>query len=114
MGVAIALACDQRLSGEDARFTVTPLRLGLIYSHDDALRLVRAIGAGPAREMLLSALAIEAAQALRLGLIERLWPAADFDAASEAYGTALEHDRSSRIDCVLSKPLSLQHEIHPH
>jgi len=64
--------------------------------------------------MLLSVLAIEAAKALRLGLIERLWPAADFDAASDAYGTALEHDRSSRIDCVLLKPLSLRHEVHPH
>ena len=48
-GVALALACDLRFAAEDARFAVTPARLGLIYSHGDTLRLVRAVGVGARR-----------------------------------------------------------------
>ena len=84
-GVALALACDLRLAADDARFAVTPVRLGLIYSHADTQRLVRAIGAGRAKEMLFSARAIDGAEALRMGLVECIWPAAYFDAAIVDY-----------------------------
>lgn len=83
-GVALALACDLRFAAEDARFAVTPVRLGLTYSHADTQRLVRAIGAGRAKDLLFSARQIDAAEALRIGLVDRLWPAAEFDAATEA------------------------------
>jgi len=79
-GVALALACDLRFAASDARFAVTPVRLGLAYSHADTQRLVRAIGAAPARDLLFTARLVEAAEALRLGLIERLWPVDDFAA----------------------------------
>jgi enoyl-CoA hydratase/carnithine racemase len=88
-GVALALACDLRFAASDARFAVTPVRLGLAYSHADTQRLVRAIGLGPARDLLFSARAIDAAEALRLGLIERLWPAESFDADCAASLAAL-------------------------
>jgi enoyl-CoA hydratase/carnithine racemase len=84
-GVALALACDLRLAADDARFAVTPVRLGLIYSHGDTQRLVRAVGAGRAKELLFSARPVEAAEAQAIGLVERLWPARDFDAALAAY-----------------------------
>jgi len=84
-GVALALACDLRFAADDARFAVTPVRLGLIYSHADTQRLVRAIGAGRAKEMLFSARLIDAAEALRIGLVECLWPADCFDAAVSDY-----------------------------
>lgn len=78
-GVALALACDLRFAAADARFAVTPVRLGLAYSHADTQRLARAIGLGPARDLLFTARAIDAAEALRLGLIERLWPVESFE-----------------------------------
>lgn len=80
-GVALALACDVRLARADARFAVTPARLGLIYSHADTLRLVRAVGAACTKELLFSARLVDAAEALRIGLVQRV---ADDAAMEEA------------------------------
>lgn len=84
-GVALALACDLRLAADDGRFAVTPVKLGLIYSHADTLRLVRAIGAGRAKELLFSGRVVMADEASRIGLVDRLWPKSAFDAESDAY-----------------------------
>ena len=88
-GVALALACDVRLASDDARFAVTPVKLGLIYSHADTRRLVRAIGVGRAKELMFSARPVAAEEALRIGLVERLWPKAIFARESQAYVQAL-------------------------
>ena len=84
-GVALALACDLRLAADDARFAVTPVRLGLTYSHADTRRLVLAVGANRAKEMLFSARAVEAAEAARIGLVDRLWEAAVFEEEAARY-----------------------------
>lgn len=69
-GVALALACDVRIAAADARFAVTPAKLGLIYSHGDTLRLMRAVGAARAKELLFSARLVAAEEALRIGLVQ--------------------------------------------
>ncbi len=84
-GVAIALACDLRLAADDARFAVTPVRLGLTYSHADTRRLVLAVGSNRAKEMLFSARIVEAAEAARIGLVDRLWAAEAFEAEAARY-----------------------------
>ncbi|NKC29599.1 enoyl-CoA hydratase/isomerase family protein [Falsiroseomonas selenitidurans] len=88
-GVALALACDLRLASDTARFAVTPVKLGLIYSQADTQRLMQAVGAGRAKEMLFSARQVPAAEALAIGLVDRLWPETDFDAAIAAYAEGL-------------------------
>ena len=88
-GVALALACDVRLAAEDARFAVTPVKLGLIYSHADTRRLVQAIGAARAKDLLFSARLISSEEAVRIGLVDRLWPKANFAAESQAYAASL-------------------------
>lgn len=88
-GVALALACDVRLAADDARFAVTPVKLGLIYSDADTRRLVRAIGAGRTKELLFSARLVAAEEALQIGLVDRLWPRASFADESRAYVNAL-------------------------
>jgi enoyl-CoA hydratase/carnithine racemase len=71
-GVALALACDLRFAATDARFAVTPARLGLIYSQADTMRLMRAVGAARAQDLLFTGRAIDADVALRIGLVEEL------------------------------------------
>jgi enoyl-CoA hydratase/carnithine racemase len=71
-GVALALACDLRVAAMDARFVVTPAKLGLIYSQADTTRLLRAVGAARTRDLLFSARVVDAAEALRIGLVEEL------------------------------------------
>ncbi len=86
-GVALALACDLRIATAEARFAVTPAKLGLIYSHGDTLRLMRAVGAPMARDLLFTGRLIEASEALRIGLVQRLATAEDQDAACAALAT---------------------------
>lgn len=69
-GVSIALACDLRVAASDARFGVTPARLGLLYSLADTRRLVIAVGASRARELLFTGRLIDAATAERIGLVD--------------------------------------------
>ena len=71
-GVALALACDLRFAAADARFAVTPARLGLIYSQADMTRLMRAVGAARAKDLLFTARMVAAEEALLIGLVEAL------------------------------------------
>lgn len=92
-GVALALACDLRLARADARFAVTPAKLGLLYSHGDTIRLVRAVGAARAKEMLFSARVVGAEEALKIGLVQRTMSDAEVaeyvDALARGSRTAL-------------------------
>lgn len=71
-GVALTLCCDLCFADEAANFAVTPAKLGIAYSFADTRRLVTRIGAAAARDLLFSARRIEAPEALRIGLIDRI------------------------------------------
>ena len=71
-GCGLALACDFRVAGLDALFAITPARLGLAYSPDDTCQLIEKVGIACAKDMLLTGRTVEAQEALRIGLINRL------------------------------------------
>lgn len=71
-GCGLALACDIRIASAGVRFGVTPARLGLVYSLFDTRLLVDAVGAAWARRILFSADLIDAATALRIGLVDEI------------------------------------------
>ncbi len=72
-GVGLAVACDLRFATPDARFALTPTRLGLHYSLADTRRLAAVIGVARAREMLLTAALVDAPVAAAWGLVSRLF-----------------------------------------
>lgn len=84
-GCSLALACDLRLAARNARFAITPAKLGLVYNHAQTRALVDRIGAARAREMLFSARSMAADEAHAAGLVELLWPDETFDAEADAY-----------------------------
>ena len=69
-GVALAIACDFRVAGRDARFAITPAKVGLSYPQEDVHRLVELVGAGQAARLLFTADAIDGAEAVAIGLAE--------------------------------------------
>jgi enoyl-CoA hydratase/carnithine racemase len=83
-GMEMALACDLRLAGDDARFAITPARLGLGYSLDDVALVVERAGAAAARRLLYTGRMHDAAQALALGLVDEVHAAGELDAAVDA------------------------------
>ena len=79
----LAAACDLRIAADHARFGMPEVRLG-IPSVIEAALLARLMGAGRARWLLLTGELIDAAEALRWGLVERVVPAAQLDAEVDA------------------------------
>jgi enoyl-CoA hydratase/carnithine racemase len=73
-GLELALACDVRVAADTARFGITSARIGSVAGAGGTQRLPRLIGAGRAKELLFSAEPIDAAEALRIGLVNRVVP----------------------------------------
>ena len=88
-GVALALCCDMRFAASDAYFAVTPAKLGIAYSFTDTQRLVACIGASAARDMLFSARRVDAWEAQRLRLVDRVFAADKITAGTLAYARGL-------------------------
>jgi enoyl-CoA hydratase/carnithine racemase len=71
-GLELALACDVRMAARGARFGLPETALGLIPGGGGTQRLPRLIGLGRALDLLLSAEAIDADEAYRIGLVTRI------------------------------------------
>ena len=70
-GCQLALACDLRVVGPDARFGIPSAKLGLMVDHWTIEKLAQLAGHGPARAVLLAADTIDAEAALRTGFAQR-------------------------------------------
>ena len=81
-GCELALACHIRIASETARFGLPEVSLGLIPGYGGTQRLPRLVGKGVALDMILSGDMVPAADALRMGLVSRVVPAADLKAAA--------------------------------
>jgi enoyl-CoA hydratase/carnithine racemase len=85
-GFGLAALCDIKVCGESSRFGVPIKRLGLVESHEELEAVVRAIGAGPTLEILLTGDLLDAQAALRIGFVNRVVP--DDRVEEEAYAIA--------------------------
>jgi enoyl-CoA hydratase/carnithine racemase len=79
-GIGLALCADIRYAADDARFAVTPAKLGVGYPADSMARLARTVGAPRARELVLTARTVDATEAVRIGLVHAVLPKSDLDA----------------------------------
>jgi enoyl-CoA hydratase len=79
-GSELALACDIRLAAENAAFAFPEVSLGILPGYGGIRRLVRLIGPGRAKELLFSARRIKAPEALAMGLVNGVYPAAELAA----------------------------------
>lgn len=71
-GLELALACDVRVSGQGARFGLPETALGMLPSGGGTQRLPRIVGRAKALQMVLLGEVIDAAEALRCGLVSRV------------------------------------------
>lgn len=76
-GLELALACDIRIASENAQFGLTETSWGIIPGAGGTQRLPRLIPLGIALEMIFTAKKIDAAEALRIGLVNRVVPLAE-------------------------------------
>jgi enoyl-CoA hydratase len=88
-GCELAMACTIRIAADTARLGQPEINLGLMPGYAGSQRLPRLVGKGCALELLLTGDAITAAEAYRIGLVNRVVPAAELMAAAKALAASL-------------------------
>jgi len=73
-GCEIALACDIRIASEKAQIGQTEVRVGIMPGYGGNVRLMRLIGSGWAKEIIYAGKIVNAAEAERIGLVNRVVP----------------------------------------
>lgn len=73
-GTELAMACDIRLASENAKFGQPEVNLGLLAGFGGTQRLPRLVGSGRASEILFTADTLDAQEAYRIGLVNRVYP----------------------------------------
>jgi 2-oxoglutaroyl-CoA hydrolase len=81
VGLELALACDFRIAAEDVQLGFPEVTIGMIPGSGGTQRLARLIGLGRAKDIVLRGRRVGADEALSLGLVTRVVPAAELDAA---------------------------------
>jgi enoyl-CoA hydratase len=79
-GLGFAVACDMRFCADTARFALPAAKLGLGYEYAGLKRFVDLVGPSFTKEIFMSARQYDAADALRMGLANRVLPDAELDA----------------------------------
>jgi enoyl-CoA hydratase len=83
-GLELALACHIRIASENAKLGLPEVKLGIGPGYGGTQRLPRLIGRGRALQLMLTAEMTDAAEAHRIGLVNKVVPAAELMAAAEA------------------------------
>jgi len=83
-GCELAMSCHLRIASEAAKFGQPEVKLGICPGYGGTQRLPRLVGMGRALQLLMTGEMIDAAEALRIGLVNRVVPAAELLTAADA------------------------------
>src|SRR4029453_11901494 len=112
-GCELALACDLRVASERAKLGQPEILLGIIPGGGGTQRLARLVGPARAKDLILTGRQVDADEALRIGLVDRIVPheevnARALDLAAElARGPVVAHGLAKQaVDQGLDRPLA--------
>ena len=88
-GLAVALNTDIRVCEEGSRFAIPAARLGLGYGFGGVKALIDVVGPAIAKEILFTARQFDASEALRVGLVNRVAPAAELEGLVREYAAMI-------------------------
>ena len=88
-GCELALACDFIHASEQAKFGQPEVKLGIIPGFGGTQRLARRVGVAKCKELCMSGDTIDAREALRIGLVDRVVPGADLLAEATRLATTI-------------------------
>jgi enoyl-CoA hydratase/carnithine racemase len=105
LGLVISLYCDMRFASQDARFSTAFSRRGLIAEHGISWMLPRLVGIANGCDLLFSARTIDAQEALRIGLVNRVLPPEQLLPHTVEYAKELATKVSPRSLRVMKKQI---------
>jgi enoyl-CoA hydratase len=88
-GLAVALCCDLRIASEGSRFGVPAAKLGLGYGFPGIKRLADVVGPSFAKEIFFTARQFDTAEALQMGLVNRVRSAAELETYVKEYAATI-------------------------
>ena len=88
-GLAIALNCDLRICAENSSFGIPAAKLGIGYAAERLGQLVDLVGPSAAKDILFTGRRVPAPEALRMGVVNYVLPAADLEAFVESYANTI-------------------------
>lgn len=109
-GMGLALACDIRYAAESARFVLAFVNIGLVPDAGCTYFLPRLVGASKALELAWTGAPIGAAEALDLGLVNRVLPDAEVLSAAQSLGARLAQGPSTAL-ALMKRGFSQAHEL---
>ncbi|HUB29522.1 MAG TPA: enoyl-CoA hydratase-related protein [Terracidiphilus sp.] len=101
-GCELAMACTLRIAADDARLGQPEVKLGVICGYGGTQRLPRLVGRGAALKLLLTGAVIDASEALRIGLVDEVVPAAQLMQRAEALA----------LEISANAPLAIAETLH--
>jgi enoyl-CoA hydratase/carnithine racemase len=112
-GLELAMACTLRVAGAGARMGLPEVKLGLIPGAGGTQRLPRLVGRGRALDIVVTGREVDAEEALRIGLVDRLVPAGTAVAAARELARELRASSSPAqravvraVDAAYDRPLA--------
>jgi enoyl-CoA hydratase/carnithine racemase len=105
LGFIVPLYCDFRFASEKARFSAIFSKRGLVAEYGLAWMLPRLIGVGNAIEMIYTSKMVDAAEALRIGLVSRVLPEENFLGAVQTFAKELAATVSPRSLAVMKRQI---------
>jgi len=99
-GMGIASSCDLRIAADNAEFRIPAARLGLAYAFDGIRHLVSLVGAAAAREIFLTASVYDAQDMLRMGYLQRVFPAAELEQQARHYAERIAENAPLTLQSV--------------
>ncbi|MEU1185841.1 enoyl-CoA hydratase-related protein [Streptomyces sp. NPDC005820] len=99
-GLELALAADYRVAADDARLGQPEVRLGIMPGSGGTQRLTRLIGPARAKNLLMTGRDVDAAEALRLGLVDEVVPAGEVHEAALRYARRLAEGPAAALEAI--------------
>ena len=112
-GCELALSCHIRLASENAKFGQPEVNLGIIPGYGGTQRLARLINSGRALEMILSADMIDATEAFRIGLVNKVYPQSELQSNAFELASKIASKGQQAIRLAL-KAVKVVNEVSLH
>jgi enoyl-CoA hydratase len=101
-GCEVAMACTLRIAADTAKIGQPEINLGIIPGYAGTQRLARLVGKGKAMELVLTGMQITAAEAERIGLVNRVVPAASLMSEVRSFAASLANNAPIAMRYIMS------------